>query len=66
MDTALALHTGHALAIILGNSSVSNAGRRCRISDARPRSLGCFSLLNLIGDLFGVHRGKDVCSRSRQ
>jgi hypothetical protein len=60
VDAALA-HDG-ALAVVLGQSGVGDAGRGRRgIRRIGLDDLGRLGLLDLVGDLLRVHLGEDVC-----
>lgn len=60
VDAALA-HDG-ALAVVLGQGGVGDAGRRGRgIGRVGLDDLGGLGLLDLVGDLLRVHLGEDVC-----
>ena len=59
MDATVALHAGHALALLLGQRRVGNTGWARRVA-ATLDALGALHLLDLVRDAFRVHRLEDV------
>lgn len=62
MDATLTMQAGHALAVLLRQCSVGDAGGACQVAGGALGTLGgALGLLNLVRDLLRVEDGDYVC-----